>query len=234
MHRDAMKPLDEFLAANPQWVEAEEYLVVPPNAGEIAEAYPDADGELLSRCEEVLKYFAKGWPITRGAQYMQMRMAGESDKMAAMVAMQKCAGLDTDDVFFSGSKPLYDQFESGKALERQLKITESHGFRPSANATYFPNLARFKGDPEAYVTRAQGRTYIRQLLERRGWSSDGGVKVAGRQPESDPLDAQNCKALGEDIIRKRMSSMVKSDPSLKGVSRRELRQRIVAQHGPSS
>lgn len=221
--------IDAFTQANPEWKDHTGWLLVPPDADEIAEAYPDADRELLDKCLQRLS-----GPITRGAQYMRMRSNGESDRMASMISLAKCAGLDTDDVFFSGSKPLYDQFESSRMLQRHLDVAKRFGFTPPANAVYFPNLARFKGDPEAYVTRAQGRAYIRQLLERRGWSAEGGVNVKGREPESDPLALENCRPLGEDIIRSRMSEMVSNDPSLKTADRRELRSQILAKHGPSS
>jgi hypothetical protein len=106
------------------------------------------------------------------------------------------------------------------------------GFVPPKNAIYFPNLARKKGDPEAYVTRAMGRSYIKKLLEKRGWESEGAVRVKGRQPENDPLDPKNCVPLADDIVKQYADKMIKQDPSLKRLKKSELREKVIAKHGP--
>lgn len=220
--------LEKFLQDHDHWRACPDMLVNPPTAEELSAWHPELDRELLDRCEEVIPP-----GVTRGAVYARMRMAGESHKLSEMVALQRCVGLDTDDVFFSGQKPLYDQFESQKNLDRYLKTAKRHGHTPSVQSTYFPNLARFPGDPEAFVTRAQGRSYIRELCRTRGWACEGGVNVDSREPDSDPLSPENCQPMGEDIIRDRAASMIARDPSLKQMDRRELRQSIVATHGPS-
>ena len=82
------------------------------------------------------------------------------------------------------------------------------------------------------VTRAMGRSYIKKLLEKRGWESDGAVKVKGRQPENDPLDAKNCVPMGNDVIQHYAAKMVAKDPSLKRLKRSELRAKVIEKHGP--
>lgn len=223
---DLDEALADFLEKHPEWHGCPDLIVSPPSAEEIKEYYPDCDFEVLDKCEQLTRY-----GVTRGAIYMRLRSEGQNHKWSAMCALQKGPVLSTDDTFFQGAKPLYDQFGSQKHLDGYLKASARHGFVPDKNAVYFPNLARFKGDPEAYVTRAQGRAYIRNLLEKRGWSAEGGVNVKGRGPESDPLDPKNCKALGEDIIRDRMGMMIAKNPDLKKVDRRELRQQIIDKHG---
>lgn len=202
-------------------------IVSPPSPEEIQEQWGDVDSSVLQRCYELVKQ-----DITRGAQYWMMRQSGSNDRFAAMISLQSGPGLSTDDTFFHGQKPLYDQFGSQKHLDRYLQAAKKRGFTPSTNATYFPNLARFQGDPEAFVTRAQGRSYIRKLCERRGWACEGDINVNHREPESDPLASENCKPLGEDIIRDRAAEMVKKDPGLKRLNRTELREKIISNHGP--
>lgn len=223
----------EVIKDDPDWAVCPDMLVAPPDAGELRELYPDVSEGLASHCLEPVRAGASKVAVARGAFYCMMRMTGVSPRLAEMLAMQQGPGLDTDDTFFQGQKPLYDQFGSQKHLDRHLKTASQHGFTPSVNATYFPNLARFQGDPEAYVTRSQGRSYIRKLLEKRGWACEGGINVKGREPESDPLAPENCKPLGEDIIRSREAKMFQQDPSLKRVNRKELRERIIEKHGPS-
>ena len=217
----------DFMVASPDWSEHRDLIFCPPDAEEIKSLYPDASRELLSRCMEGMSRF-----VSRGAQYLRMRMAGESDSLASMVALRKGPALSTDDTFFAGQGTLYDQFGRQKALDRTLAASKAMGFVPPKGSVYFPNLARSKGDPEAYVTRAMGRSYIKKLLEKRGWESDGAVKVKGRQPENDPLDAKNCVPMGNDVIQHYAAKMVAKDPSLKSLKRSELRAKVIEKHGP--
>lgn len=224
---DQQRAYRDFMAANPDWVEHRDLIFCPPDADEIKSQYPDASQEVLSRCMERMSRF-----VSRGSQYLKMRMAGESDSMASMVALRKGPALSTDDTFFAGQGMLYDQFGSQKALDRNLEASKRHGFVPDKNDVYFPNLARFKGDPEAYVSRAQGRSYIKKLLEKRGWASEGAVNTKARQPEHDPLDAKNCVPMGNDVIQHYAAKMVAKDPSLKRLKKSELRAKVIEKHGP--
>jgi len=217
--------LQSFLAQNDEWQSCPDLVVDPPTQEELTEKFGMVDDQVLSRCDEWITSH-----VTRGAQYWMMRMRGSNDSFAAMISLQQGPGLDTDDVFFSGQKPLYDQFGSQKHLDRYLKASKAQGFTPPVNSTYFPNLARFPGDKEAYVTRAQGRSYIKKLCESRGWACEGGVNVAHRQPESDPYAKENCVPLGEDFIREREAKALRENPK---VDRRELRERIIEKHGSS-
>lgn len=219
--------ISDFLKSNPEWKDSRDLIYAPPTADEIEKHFPDADEEILQRSGEMLSPF-----VTRGAQYYRMRQAGESDNLAAMVALRKGPVLSTDDTFFQGMGTLYDQFGSQQALNRTLAESKKRGFVPDKNAVYFPNLARFKGDPEAYVSRSQGRTYIRKLLERRGWESDGAVKVKGRGPEKDPYARENCIPLADDAIQQYSAKMIQKDPSLKRLSKREMREKVIEKHGP--
>jgi hypothetical protein len=223
-----MSPEDRFLKDNPEWQSVADLIHYPPSAEEITESFADADPELLKRCDEWVQP-----NVTRGAIYYKMRSSGESEKMAAMLALQRSTGISTDDTFFSGSKPLYDQFESQKHLDRFLGYAKAQGFTPPVNSTYFPNLARFPGDKEAWVTRAMGRSYIRKLIEQRGGKMDASMNATWNEPESDPLEAKNCTPLGDDIVKRYSDRMVKKDPSLSRLSRRELREKVIETHGPT-
>jgi len=225
-----MKPSAEerFLKDNPEWQECADLIMYPPSGEEISEAFPDADHEVMKRCDEWIQP-----NVTRGAIYLKMREQGESAKMAAMLALQRSTGISTDDTFFSGSKPLYDQFGSQKHLDRYLGYAKKQGFTPPVNSTYFANLARFPGDKEAWVTRAMGRSYIRKLIEQRGGKMDASMNAVWNEPENDPLDAKNCTPLGDDIVKRYGDRMVKKDPSLGQLSRRELREKVIEKHGPT-
>ena len=215
--------LADFLEKNPEWHDYADLLVVPPSPGEISDEYPGTSSDVLDRADEIM---AGGY--TRGAFYVRLMSSGQSQSMAEMLALQKGPGLDTDDVFFSGSKPLYDQFGSQKHLDRFLKQAKARGFTPPVNSTYYPNLARFPGDPEAFVTRAQGRSYIKKLCESRGWECSGGVKAEYREPERDPYET--APALADDIVRESMAEEIKKNPEMSKQERRQLRSKVIKKH----
>lgn len=221
--------LDEFLRVNPDWVMHADLVVAPPNLSEVFNWYSDTGGPMLDAIDE--PYLVGRFAVTRGAIYCRMRAMGESRNMAEMVAMQTGPGLNTDAVFFSGSKPLYDQFESQSNLNRYLKAAKQHGFTPGKHSTYISSIARFPGDPEAWVDQTQGRGYIKRLMEKRGWACDGAVNVVGREPESDPLAPENCKPLADDIVKIRERKMLQGNPDLARLNRSELRRRIIDKHG---
>jgi hypothetical protein len=222
--------VDEFLGENPDWTPHADLLIKPPDADELAQWHPEATGAIADAVFDAVNI--GGFAVTRGALYCHLRSTGSEHKFAEMIAMQKGPGLNTDTVFFSGNKPLYEQFESQKHLDRYLKIAKSKGFTPNKHAVYHSGLARFPGDPEAFVDQSQGRGYIKKLIEQRGGRLNmQSMDVTWNEPESDPLDPKNCKPLAEDIVRDRARQMTKKDPSLAKMDRRELRAKIIEKHG---
>lgn len=78
------------------------------------------------------------------------------------------------------------------------EIARSYGVNPEA-ASYFPQLARFPGDPEAFVT---SRSEIRKLLEKRGWSASGIVEYEAKKERSaGPYE------VSDDIVENHFSQM---------------------------
>ena len=215
--------LTVFLEENPTWGDYMDLIMAPPTADELKAEHPDVGAELVERCGEVMQ-----GGFTRGAFYWKLRSSGKGSNMAEMLALQRGPGLDTDDVFFSGQKPLYDQFESQKHLDKFLARSRAMGHKPSVNSTYYPNLARFPGDPEAFVSRSQGRSYIKKLCETRGWACEGGVNVKHRQPEVDPMESRI--KLGEDIVRESMADEQRKNPGMSKKQRKELREKVIAKH----
>lgn len=221
--------LDKFsnyLSKFPSHEKYGEWLCVPPDASEAIVEFPELEGsEIVKHEREVI---CDG--VSRLAFYMILRWEDKhmSHAFAEMLAMQQPAGGMTDDVFFSGMGMLGDGMRP-QQLESLIAESKRQGFTPTGHEAYIPGLARWRGDREAYVSRAQGRSYIKSLIEKRGWDCDGAVNVKGRGPERDPFE--NAKPLGEDIIRDTARDMIKSDPSLAKLPRKELRERIINKHG---
>lgn len=161
--------------------------------------------------------------IPRLCFYLEQREAGVTHSLAAMTAMQSAPRCMTDREFLQGMGTLNDQFDGDeKYLKRVVASARSQGYNPSANDVYMANLAKFPGDKDAFV---KGRGDIQRVCEERGLPSDGVVKLAGREQEPKKVK------LAPDIVDRMVREKVRRDPSLKKVSRKELKQEIVNKHG---
>jgi hypothetical protein len=155
----------------------------------------------------------------------------QSPRMAEMLALRQSPRVMTDDTALSGIGTLDKQFRGDERyLTRLTRDAQKHGYTPKATDYYMASLARFPGDPEAFVNHGQGRGHIRKLLERRGWAGDGLVKVKGREPESDPHEERVHK-LHPRIVERLRKQKLKENPDLARKDQREVRADIVSQHG---
>lgn len=162
--------------------------------------------------------------------YRKLIARGESPRMAEMLALRQAPRGMTDSVFFEGTKPIgkaYGNYQQG--LEQLVDRAKKNGYTPNANDVYDSGLARFPGDPEAFIPPSGGRGYVKRLLEKRGWSAEGAVSVKGRQPERDPNEGK--PKLADKVANKLVDHMVKKNPDLKRVDRRELKAEVVHKHG---
>lgn len=109
--------------------------------------------------------------------YCAMRLDGASHKWAEMLALQSPPMSNTDREFLEGSG---EQFAKTPHMGDYYKsVAERHG-KNVKGMKYISGLARFPGDPDAFVT---GRGDVQRVCEARGWDCDGSVKVKGRKPE---------------------------------------------------
>lgn len=214
--------LEDWLVEHPDWQQHTDLLIAPPKRRDLKEEFPDGV-ESESDTDMMTSY-----GCSRRALYMKIRRGGASHRFADMVACQRGPGLMTDSVFFAGLPKLQDQFVDDTQREKVIAVARRNGYNPSPNDVYEPGLARFQGDPEAFVPPSGGRGYIRRLCEKRGWACDGAVKVQHQQPGSDPFEAS--KPLAEDLITGHMRAEIKKNPALKN-KKKELREKIIAKHG---
>jgi hypothetical protein len=225
--------IDEFFQANPDFLPIADLVIEPPKKSEIREKWPDADDDLVERSGEPVLY--SGLLISRGTLYWRSRMSGNSDRFAAMVSLEQPAGCETTDTFWAGRKR-WDQVYHPSYVADVTRRLKAQGVDLGGDKEYMPELARYRGDPEAVVPFEGVRSHIKKLLGKRGWACEGGVKTKHRQPESDPLAPENCKPLREDIIKRSVCDMVKENPDLRPKAmtrkgRRELVQEVIHKHG---
>ena len=132
---------------------------------------------------------AEQWPVVSEdpriqAAYESMREAGESHNIAEVCAFRQTPALQTDTTFLANRPDPFDGDEH--YAKRAVANCQAHGTTPGGR-TYLGSLARFEGDPEAWVT---SKADVRDVCRRRGWSCEGAVEVKAPTPDAPhPLDA---------------------------------------------
>lgn len=156
------------------------------------------------------------------------RFAGRFEEMLATRSAPRCM---TDDVLFSGVGTLDKQFAGdAEGLKAVTENAQRHGYRPSPNDFYMANHADFVGDPKAFISQSGGgRGQLRKLCESKGVPCEGAVKVKGR-----PVEAAHVAPIAADVLNRKVNEMVKKEPSLATVDRRELQSEVVKKHGKKS
>ena len=162
------------------------------------------------------------------AFYEWLRGKGNSHKMAEMLAFREAPRTNTDREFFEGMGTLSKQFPGEeKMLDQVVAVAKSKGYKPNANDVYLSALAKYPGDPKAFVPATGGRGHIQKVCEDRGWECDGTVKTKYREPEEAPKK----RKLAEPIIKRKMLDAHARRPETKEMDQGELRQQMIDKHG---
>lgn len=224
-----------FFTDNPDWQPYADLVVRPPLPEELTAWWQDVSTEVLSRCMEIVR--EGGGEVSRGAIYVRVRresereeQQGTADKWATMLCLQAPPGIKTNVAFLSGRKP-WHEIGDPRYVERIKNRLISQGVSVTANTEYMPELARFPGDPEAVLPHGRERDHIKKIVEQRGWACSGAVECDGREPDHDPHTT--AAPMGADLVRRYGQRMVAQDPSLRKLSRNELREAVLDKHGPS-
>lgn len=220
-----MKPtrrIREYLSAHPEWSSCIDLLISPPTSADVAGLWPEAHGS------EVDSDAPTAYGVSRRTLYYKLRQEGQSHRFASMIACQRGPGLMTDSVFFAGQPMLRDQFRDKRQLKKVLAMAQRHGYKPSPSDVYEPGLARFQGDPEAFVPRTGGRGYIKSLCAKRGWGCQGAVNVDASTPNHDPHATGT--RLAEDLVQGHLREEIRKNPALRN-KKKELREKIIEKHG---
>ena len=108
--------------------------------------------------------------------YWDMRTAGQSARLAEMLALGAPPMSNTDREFLEG-RCNGNQFDGGPLRQdigdRFRKVAEAAG-QSVKGKVYIGGLARFPGDPHAWVS---DRGDVKRIVEGRGWKCEGSVEV---------------------------------------------------------
>lgn len=160
------------------------------------------------------------------AHYFRMITAGESPRMAEMLALRRAPHMATDSDYFSSYGTLADQFE-GREDELNLIVSAAKrkGYTPNINDVYEPSLANSIGDPAAFISPSGGRGQIRKVANERRVNVHGAVETSFA-PEEPPPAVRMCPKLVEKYVNER----IKENPDLAHKDRNELREQVIDKH----
>jgi hypothetical protein len=143
-----------------------------------------------------------------------------------MVASRRAPACNTDATFLSGHCN-GNQFEGMDYLGDGYRQAALEAGVDPKGKVYLGGLARFPGDPEAWVG---GRGDVQRVLERRGWGSEGSVNVKPREA----TEAPKRPGVAEDLVLDKMGEILSEVPpeDLPGVNAMDVREKAVEQLTP--
>lgn len=158
--------------------------------------------------------------------YEAMRARGESHRLAEMLATGTPPMSNTDREFLEGhcnGSQFANEEEIGEVYRRRARAA---GVDPKGKV-YLSGLARFPGDPEAWV---DGRGDVQRRLEERGWGSEGSVTVKPR----DPVAPSPSPKVADDLVDDEVGRILAAVPPAEraAVDTQDLREQVVAARAP--
>lgn len=146
-----------------------------------------------------------------------------SNGVEEIIQTRQFPGLQTDDEFMAGRGTLADQL--GDQTLKVVNAAQRNGYRPKHTDVYLPAMARFPGDPQAFIQHDSARGKVKKTLEARGWGCEGSVKVKARQTEPKRVK------LADDLAHEEITALRQRDKHARKANLKELKQHVAEKHG---
>jgi hypothetical protein len=150
------------------------------------------------------------------AAYEAMLADGVSDRLAEMLALQSPPSSRSDREFWRGK---WNQFEKTPHVGDAYKKAAEAANVNVTGKRYLSGLARFPGDPEAWVS---DRSDVQRVVQSRGWACEGIVNV---KPVPLPEPPQEV-GVAEHIIDRVVAEETAKNPALLEEDRQEVRHKV--------
>lgn len=145
-------------------------------------------------------------------RYARIRLAGESHRLALMLATRKPPGIVTDSVFLKERRH-GQQFASCPALGNYYRRTAEGLGQSTTGKVYLPSLADFPGDPSAWVS---GRGDVERVARAKGYGVSGLVNVKPSEREPIP-DVE----IAPEIVEREVAEILRENPDARPEDVRE-------------
>lgn len=146
-------------------------------------------------------------------------------KLDEMLAEGRAPHAVTDASFMKGQCNGSQFANNPKMGDMLRKVAEANGGSVKGKK-YVGGLARFPGDPRAWV---DSRGDVQRICEQEGWGCEGTVNVKSRQPLNPPAPGP---ALADDIVQEEVAKVLETVPekARKKVDVQDLKEQIVDKH----
>lgn len=167
--------------------------------------------------------------MTYDELYAQAISNGCSPRLADMLASRTFPGTKgLDRNFMQGRKLDGSQFEGVPLVgEHHLRMAREAGVSTTGKY-YSGGLARYPGDPEAWVDSLHD---VKKICETRGWECDGAIKV--ESPKYCGTEPGRYR-VADDIVDDHLSQVLEQKPELAPKAREvreEIQGRLSGVHG---
>lgn len=177
---------------------------------------PYGDGDTLIYGQFFADYPCVSRDLETQVRYWDMRLSGESHKMAELLAVGKFPAFKSDATFNAG-RANGAQFETTPGLGDYYRgIAEAAGVSTTGRY-YSAGLADFPGDPTAWVA---DRADVLRVAKDKGYKVSGDVEYdpGEREPMPDV-------AVAPEIVAEQVDAYMAKDP---GERRADVEERITA------
>ncbi len=150
------------------------------------------------------------------------------NNIGEMIRDRSFPGLKTESNFFSNRGTLDQQFsDDPEFLQEIVSGARAKGYNPNPNDVYVSQLAREPGDPNAFISQADGVSKIRKVCEQQKLQCD---EVGAERREVAPKAKVR---LADDLVQAKVAEY-KTNPEFSRMGDQELREFVVDQHGARS
>ena len=148
-------------------------------------------------------------------------------RMDEVLKSRRMPSIRTDAQFLANHGTLDKQFAGdNRQLKAVTDTAKSLGYNPNPNDTYIPTLARFPGDPLAFVPAGSPKSHIKKVCETTDRACEGDVTV--NRPRKEPAKTVR---LGEDLVQEEAEQLIMRNPEEALKPKEQLRNEILDKHG---
>ena len=148
-------------------------------------------------------------------------------RMDEVLKSRRMPSIRTDAQFLANHGTLDKQFAGdNRQLKAVTDTAKSLGYNPNPNDTYIPTLARFPGDPLAFVPAGSPKSHIKKVCETTDRACEGDVTV--NRPRKEPAKTVR---LGEDLVQEEAEQLIMKNPEEALKPKEQLRNEILDKHG---
>ena len=164
-------------------------------------------------------------------RYVACRQAGSSHRLSEMLALRRGPALNTDTRWLAGHVN-GSQF-AGSPREEAIggyyqQVARAHGLS-TAGKVYKTQLARFPGDPQAWVS---SRADCIKVAAERGMTLEGSVNY--KPPADDTPDSETPYRVADDLVDDAYEDLCAAEPDAAHLPAGEVKESIRQKLSPAA